>query len=210
MILKNEYIRLKSEQRLHQCNVPIVALTGGIATGKSTASEYLKKKNFNVICADQLIKRIYQQDETIDFIKRQFPNSFTNGEINFKQLRKEAFSDEKNRTMLETFLYQKLPHEFLSSINDRDQVVVYDVPLLYEKNLAPRVDYSLLIYAPQNVQIDRLIKRDRIDEALANEILSQQLSIEDKKSRADYVIENTGTIQALEERLEIWVSSLFE
>lgn len=208
--LKEIYKTKNTKSRLHHCPLPIIGLTGGIATGKTTASKILEERGFRVISADQLIKEIYKTTETIEFVKKEFPEVFTYNQIDFRKLREIAFSKRENREKLEKHLYAKLPEQFTQSYNTEDQVIIYDVPLLFEKELEKLVDHSLLIYAPRTVQIDRLIKRDKIDKNLANEILENQLDIEKKKELADYSIENTSNIQALEGALNEWLSILFE
>jgi dephospho-CoA kinase len=209
-VLKKKYITKDRDSRLHHCPIPVIGLTGGIATGKTTASKILEGFGFRIISADQLIKEIYKTTDTIEFIKKEFPEVISFEEIDFRKLRELAFSKKENREILEKHLYAKLPEQFTNSYSNEDKVIIYDVPLLFEKELEKLIDHSLLIYAPRAVQIDRLIKRDKIDEKLANEILENQLDIEKKKELADYTIENTSNVQALEGTLNVWLSTLFE
>ena len=81
--LKHKYIRLEQQERLHQCPLPIVGLTGGIATGKSTVSKIFKEEGLWVICADDLIHQIYQEGETLSFVKGICPQSIQNEKIDF-------------------------------------------------------------------------------------------------------------------------------
>jgi dephospho-CoA kinase len=208
--LKPKFIKLSKDSRLHQCPIPIIGLTGGIATGKTTASTFLSNKGFRVICADKLIKEIYALPNTLTYIKAEFPQVIEQDTINFKSLRSIAFSNQNNREKLEQFLYQQLPQQFNSSYSNEDKVIVYDVPLLFEKNLAKLVDYSLVIYTPREVQIKRLMERDHIEQDLAESILANQIDIEQKRSLADYSINNTSDLQTLEDSLNDWVSELFE
>ena len=191
--LKNKWIRLNSRHRLHQCPIPIIALTGGIASGKSTVGGLFEKKGIQVINADHLIKMIYAQEDSLNFIKREFPHVVEEEQrINFKKLRKEIFSQKEKRLKIESFLYEKIPAEFLKQIPPQAQFVVYDIPLLFEKNLDSLVDLKILVYASASLQRERLIKRDKISPKLAQEMLDSQWSIEDKKSKVDFVIHNLG------------------
>ena len=93
MKLKVENIKLTANQRLHQCDVPIIAITGGIACGKSTVSDHLASLGHFVINADQLVKEIYQTPEALKFIKNNCPNAFSSNQIDFKILRQEVFNN---------------------------------------------------------------------------------------------------------------------
>jgi len=81
--LKNKYISLSPENRLHHCPNPIIGLTGGIATGKSTVSKIMKDKGIWVICADQLIHNLYTEQVVLNQVTKICPGSFVEGKIDF-------------------------------------------------------------------------------------------------------------------------------
>lgn len=195
MRLKEKYHRLTPKQRIYNLNQPIVGLSGGIASGKSSASKILKELGWNVICADELVKEIYKEEETLAFIQKNFKESFKNGKINFKTLRELTFSSQKNRLKLENYIHPKLG--FLLKENVSDSTTIYDVPLLFEKNLETKFDLSICIYVPQSVQLERLIKRDHLSLELAKAMIDNQLDIEDKRKKADIVIKNTKNLNDL-------------
>ncbi len=194
MPLKNKYIRLSTKNRLHHINIPIIGLTGGIATGKSTVAKILLEKGYAVIDADQLVKKIYHTEEAKEFVNSLNPNFLQDGKIQFTLLREQAFTRPELLSSLEAFLYQRMPEFFnqaLATFNPCD-FCIYDVPLLFEKNLDPLVDISICVYAPLELQIERLIARDGIDKGLAEKIIGQQMSIEEKKKKANFILENVG------------------
>lgn len=199
MTLKQKFVRLKPQERLYHFDKPIVALTGGIATGKSTVTKLLEKKGLVIIDADQLVKTIYQLDESRKFIQHQFPEAWVDGAIDFKKLRELVFSDASIKMKVEHFIYERLPAAFKEAslkVSGQD-FYIYDVPLLFERNLHSKVDLTVLTYAPRELQLARLKERDKTEEDIANKILDQQMSIEDKKSKSDVVLENTGSKQEL-------------
>ena len=159
--LKMELIRLTEKERLHGVGLPIVAITGGIATGKSTVSNLFKKSGFVVINADELIHKIYQLEDTISFVNGLCPNAVKENSIDFVVLREKFFNDNSLKTQLESFLYQKLPGEFVSSIPKGTEVVFYDVPLLFEKALNDKVDQIIVVSANKETQLERLAQRDK-------------------------------------------------
>ena len=129
--------RLSPCNRLHQIAVPLVGLTGGIASGKSTVASLLAKKDVPVISADRLIKRLYGQEKTVDFIRENFPECVSGKTINFPLLRQKAFQDKMSRTILENFLHPGLPELFREAVGEfhTPDVIIYDIPLLFEKSL---------------------------------------------------------------------------
>ncbi len=192
--LKNKWITKNSATRLYELPAPIIGLTGGIATGKSTVAELFRNSGFAVIDADKLVKNIYQTNEAQQFVTFHFPEAIREGKIDFKHLRASVFGDVKNQELVENFIYSKLPAEFLRSFSEfnNPECVVYDVPLLFEKKLNFKVDVSVCVYSSKATQLERLIKRDHISADLAEKIISKQMDIEAKKNSSDLIIENIG------------------
>lgn len=200
--LKSNHISLKPNQRLYGTAKPLIALTGGIATGKSSAAHFIKKMGVPLIDADLLIHQIYELPESIEFVQKLCPAAVSNQKIDFKILRKEFFSEPKLKQSLEDYLYRKLPDQFESAYNSFSnssfEYVIYDIPLLFEKELKSKFDGVILIYSPRATQLERLMKRDQISKSEAENILSHQLDIEEKRKMADFVIENTKDLEHLE------------
>ena len=197
--LKKKFAKLAPAQRLYQYEKPVVALTGGIATGKSTVSKLFKARGLQIIDADQLVKEIYATEEAKAFISSNFPDCVSQKEINFKTLRELVFSDQDVKAKVEGFIYARLPEAFRKAaleIKDQD-FYLYDVPLLFERKLDPLVDLAIVVYAPRKIQLARLIDRDGSKEEIANKILNQQMDIEDKKLKADFTINNSGSMVEL-------------
>ncbi len=199
MKLRAEWKKLTPEVRLHTLGVPIIGLTGGIATGKSTVAELLIKRGLPVINADHLVKGIYAKEDTKDFIRRNYPDVILADEIDFKKLREKVFTDPQVKEEIETHIYARLKNAFSEAYRKlgEPEFVVYDVPLLFEKKLDSVVDMKVLVYAPESIQRKRLMSRDGHEETIARTIMASQLNIEDKKSRADFVIDNSSTLTEL-------------
>lgn len=212
MKLKRIHRLHSSDQRLYGVTVPVIGLTGGIATGKSTVGKMLETHGFSLINADHLVKDVYAMPETLEFITKRHPDVLEAGKIQFPLLRQKVFSDQKVKLEIEHFIYQRLPLAFAEAYKklNNPTTIIYDVPLLFEKNLAPFFDVTVLVYAPRNVQKARLISRDGHDELLADKILDQQMDIEEKKEKAEYVIDNSQTEAELAEEINQFLRQAFE
>jgi dephospho-CoA kinase len=208
--LNPKWITKSNQTRLYELPIPIIGLTGGIATGKSTVANFLRNKNFPIIDADALVKKIYQKAEVKEFIKNNFPIAIQTDEINFKILRELAFKDKQNIQKIEECIYRFLPTEFKETYHTftNPNFIIYDVPLLFEKHLNLLVDTKICVYAPKEIQIERLMKRDHIERDVCLKILDNQMSIEDKKQLSDIVIKNDSTLDQLIQRTEIAILEL--
>lgn len=195
MKLKKTHRLHSSDQRLYQLSVPVIGLTGGIASGKTTVSRLLSERGFAIINADHLVKDVYSLPETQAFVLKRFPDVIENGVISFPLLRKKVFTDKKVKNEIENFIYQRLPDAFKSAFDklNKPDVVIYDIPLLFEKNMQDFFDVNVLVYAPRSTQLARLMSRDGLSEELAETILKQQMDMEEKKDKAQYIIDNSRT-----------------
>jgi dephospho-CoA kinase len=214
MKLKPEFIRLKANNRLYSVNTPIVALTGGIATGKSTVARILRSKGMDIIDADQLIHQIYKRSETIEFLKGLAPqvlsHQSTGTEIDFAALRKIFFSNPQIKQNILSFLYPRMESEFLAAAKKNNhQVIIYDIPLLFERSLESLVDYVVCVYCPRTLQSARLSARDHSSPELIEQILNQQIDIEIKRQRSQYVILNSENLENLQLEVQKFIDHAF-
>ena len=201
--LKEGYVSLTKERRLYGLEKPIVGLTGGVATGKTTVAGILDDLGVCVICADGLVRKIYEKKETLDFLMEHFPACIEGNRIDFQRLRQSVFGNRENLAKVEDFIYTFVPDEFLKMQQEATEhhFLVYDVPLLFEKNLDDKVDLTICVYAQESFQKKRLFQRDGIDDILIETMLSCQLSIEEKKTLADIVVDNTSSLKELHRRV---------
>ncbi len=208
--LNHKWVTKDQSSRLYNIPVPIVALTGGIATGKTTVAQYFRDADIPVIDADKLVKNIYSKKDSYDFINKHFKHAIVDNAIHFKTLRELAFKTPENQALLEGFIYAQMPEAFTDTYNSLapHEFIVYDVPLLFEKGLNQKTDVSVCTYSPRDIQIERLIKRDQIGRELAETILSKQMDIEEKKKKSDLVILNTGDHAALKKNFDELLATL--
>jgi dephospho-CoA kinase len=192
--LKMEFIKNTAENRLYNINIPIIGLTGGVATGKSTVSKIFRDQGYPLICADELVHQIYEKEESLKFIQSKWPSAIRNEKVDFKVLREIFFGQKEAKIQIEEFIYSHLKEEFLQALKKLGATpyVIYDVPLLFEKNLNDSMDLIIVVYCPKDEQVKRLKDRDQIEEELAQSILKSQIDIETKRNKSDMVIDNSG------------------
>jgi dephospho-CoA kinase len=204
--LKPEYIKHTHKTRLHGLHCPIIAITGGIASGKSEVLAYFKQQHLKVISADGLIKEIYQLPESIIFIKTHAPEAFLNNEINFPILRKLFFENKKLKSLIEEFLYKKLPDQFYSHIKPEDQLILYEVPLLFERKLESFFDFNIVVSTNLENQKSRIKQRDQSDDVTIQNIVSSQIPMQEKCAQAHLVIKNDSDLKYLHSQCQNFIN----
>lgn len=211
MKLKPEWNKLEPKKRLHGLAVPVIGLTGGIATGKSTVAKLLIGHGLPVINADTLVKEIYARDEVKGWIKFNYPKVMNGDQIDFRLLREKFFTAPAVKEEVEAFIYARLPGAFGAAYETlgKPDFVIYDVPLLFEKHLDVLVDMKVVVYTSAKIQQARLMDRDKHEEAMAKTIMATQIDIDEKKSRADFVIDNSTTMEELAEEVNQFLRLIF-
>jgi len=180
-----------------------IALTGGIATGKSTVCNLLKLHGFLTIDADKIAHRLL--DDNSAKIATMFGEEYVeNGKVLRKELGKIIFSNEKNKLKLEALLHPLIKEEIIKEskvFEDQEKPYFIDIPLFFEKMHYP-IPKSLVIYTPKELQIQRLMQRDKILEEEAKLKISNQMDIEEKKKLADLIIDNSSNLKNLQKEVE--------
>ena len=180
-----------------------IALTGGISTGKSTVCKLLTLHGFSIIDADQIAHRLL--DENAHKIASMFGKQYVeNGKVIRKELGKIIFSNEKNKLKLEALLHPLIKEEVIkeSKILEKENKTYFvDIPLFFEKMRYP-IPKSLVVYTPNDIQIQRLMIRDNINESEAKLKISNQMDIEEKKNLADMLIDNSKDLENLEKEVQ--------
>lgn len=180
-----------------------IALTGGIATGKSTVCNLFKLHGFLIIDADKIAHRLL--DENSGGIATMFGEEYVeNGKVIRKKLGKIIFSNEENKLKLEALLHPLIKDEIYKEsreLEKQGKPYFIDIPLFFEKMHYP-IPKSLVVYIPRNLQIKRLMDRDNINEEEAKLKISNQMDIEEKKQLADLIIDNSSSLENLEEEVK--------
>ncbi len=190
-----------------------VGLTGGIATGKSTVVRMLVKKGARVIDHDALVHTLQEPGRPVwTRIVETFGRGILDdgGRIDRRKLGGLVFGNEDRRRALEGIVHPAVLEEAARERErirreDGRAIVLSDIPLLLEVGMQGLFDLILLVYAPPEVQIARLMKRNSLTREEAAARLAAQMPIEEKLERADVVIRNDGSMRELERRVgEVW------
>jgi len=190
-----------------------IGLTGGIATGKSTAAQILRQMGYTVVDADGLAHAaILPKQPPYKLVVDHFGTEILNsdGLIDRPRLGKIVFADPAKRLILESFIHpwiqQEVQHAMEHCRKKNDPLAFYDVPLLFEKKLQAQFDSTLVIYAPRAVQLSRMQKRDGLSLADCEKRLASQIDIEAKRKLATATIENIQTLEKLQQNLNEFVT----
>jgi len=177
-----------------------IVLTGGIATGKSTVAKIFKDYAFKIIDADKIAHQMLEIHH--DKIAILFGEEYVaNGKVLRKKLGSLIFNNEKKRQQLEGLLHPLIFDEIEKQsqlLDEKKEPYLVDIPLFFETNRYP-IKESIVVYVPQKLQLERLMIRDNSSKEEAQTRVDAQMSIEEKKQKATYIIDNQGDIKALQE-----------
>ncbi|AKS42015.1 dephospho-CoA kinase [Wenzhouxiangella marina] len=191
----------------------LVALTGGIASGKTAVSDGLAARGAVIIDTDLLAREVVQPgsiglERIVDVFGEDILQA--NGALDRRALRQRIFDSPAARQQLEQITHPLIEQRVRERIRQagRSELVVLVVPLLVETGLFDDVDEVLVVDVPREVQIERLTARDGISIEQAEQILAAQASREERLARADQVIENDGSLADLEDRIDRYFDRL--
>ena len=186
-----------------------IGITGSIACGKSTISDYLKDKGYTIIDADKLGHVAL----TIEDVKRRLSETFganilENNEISREVLGRLVFGNDNNLKKLNNIIHPKIK-ELILKLQEQhkdEDMVFLDIALLYEANFVDLVEKVAVVYVDKGVQLERLMTRNSLSKEEALKRIESQMSPQEKASLGDFVINNSyrkeDTFQQIDEILE--------
>lgn len=182
-----------------------IGITGGIATGKTTVTTFLRKLNYEVIDADIIAKDIMSNNQDVlANIMDNFPEAIDSKSkvINRKILADIIFHNPMQRQLLNSIVHPLVKQNIIEKISlSRENIIFVDVPLLYETSFDDLFDYVIVIYTDSQTQLERLRSRDNISIDYAKTKISAQMSLEDKKKKADFIIDNSGDVESTKKQM---------
>ncbi|MCI6882895.1 MAG: dephospho-CoA kinase [Lactobacillus johnsonii] len=185
-----------------------LGLTGGIASGKSTADEFFKKKKIPIIDSDLIAHRIMEIGQNgykavVDYFGTDILND--DQTINRRKLGGIVFNDKaklkKLNELTHPLVHQEIKQQMAQYRANQEKLVVIDVPLLFESGFESLCNGVLVISITPELQIERLMKRNAFTKKEAIARINNQMPLSEKEKRATYVVANTGTIDDLEKKL---------
>ncbi len=196
----------------------LIGLTGNIASGKSTVAQLLSERGATIIDADILARRAVEAGTpAYHKIVEQWGQAVLapDGHLDRAALRRVVFNDPAQLEKLNGIVHpevERLRTRLIGEARQRgDRIVVADIPLLFEKHMADEFDRIILVDAPRPLRLERLVRDRGLRETEAMDMIASQMPADLKRARADFFVENSGTLTDLEHRVEdVWASLLQE
>ncbi|MBO67170.1 MAG: dephospho-CoA kinase [Acidiferrobacteraceae bacterium] len=184
-----------------------IALTGGIGSGKSSATKYFRNLGITVLDADEFSHELTSKGtSTVQLLAKTFGDQVLalDGSLNRTVMRKLAFQNHSNRAKLESILHPKIRKKMKAaakSVNSR--YCVHAIPLLIETNQTKDFDRVLVIETPLSLRKERIAKRSNIQQSQIDQIIETQASDNERRSIADDLVVNDGTIEELYQKIDV-------
>ncbi len=179
----------------------IVAITGGIGSGKSTFSNEVKKRGFKLLDSDEQVTALYKKpsNEFLKFIKKiKLSKAITKNKINKKTISDEIFSNKLLKKKLENYIFKiirkKRTNFIISQKKKKEKIIFLDIPLLFENNLSKEFDIVISIISTKKQRYKRLKISKNISKVLFNKILNSQTSDIVRKKYSDIVLKNDSSM----------------
>lgn len=181
----------------------IIGITGGIASGKSTVTNFLREQGFQVVDADAVVHQLQKPGGRLyQLLVQHFGQEIIleNGELNRSLLASLIFSNPEEREW-SRITQGEIIREELAALRDQlaqtETIFFMDIPLLFEQDYSAWFDETWLVYVNRDVQVERFMKRDYLSKEVAESRLATQWSLEEKKKLASHILDNNGSCDQL-------------
>lgn len=190
----------------------VVGLTGGIGSGKSTVARMLAERGAAIVDADAIARRAAAPGtETLERIRKEFGEDVIGpgGELDRQALGETVFIDQGALARLEAIIHPEIARMVASKIEEHKRrnapVVIYEAALIVEKGLRENLDGLIVVSLPQDIQARRVMEREELSEEEVRARIKAQLPLERKVEVADWVVDNSGTLEETEVQVdEVW------
>ena len=184
-----------------------VGITGGIGSGKTALTDWLASQGIVIVDADLAARVVVEPGQpALTEIAETFGEEFLlpDGQLDRAALRQRVFADEDERKALEAITHPRIRDELARQMGEADSpYVVLSSPLLLESGQSEMVDVSVVVDVPEALQIKRTMARDQNDRQLVEQIMAAQLDRETRIARAEIVIDNSTSLEALHDRAAV-------
>lgn len=183
----------------------VIVITGSIATGKSAVTDIITKSGYEVIDADKIGHEILNFSEIVEKIRISFGDEFIeNNKVNRKKLSEYVFKNQSKFEVLNEIMHSAIFTEINRRIEiSNGEIVFVDIPLYFEiedklSAYGFKANEVWLVYVNKDVQVKRLMDRDKISKEKAEEKISSQINIDSKREEADIILDNSKDLKSLE------------
>lgn len=188
----------------------VVGLTGGIASGKTTAVNYFKQFKLPVIDCDQIVKELWKTNKEMVHKAESLFEFTIEKEEDFKKIADIIFNQSKKREKLNhivhPYVFKEIEHQKEKLLNE--PLIIIDMPLLIEVKYMHHVDYVCLVYVDLETQIERLMKRDRLHKEDALKRIQSQMPLDQKRTYADYIFDNSNSQNYLYHQMDMFLGGI--
>ncbi|WP_304133890.1 dephospho-CoA kinase [Limosilactobacillus coleohominis] len=190
----------------------VIGLTGGIATGKTTVSNYLKELGYSIIDADVIARQVVEPGtKGLRMITDTFGEKVltSDGLLDRQHLAQLVFTSSEQLQQLNRILQPIIRERIQEPIStSKDPVVVIDVPLLYEQHYEDLCDVVMVVSAQPQQQLERLMNRNHLTMDEAKNRVASQMPLSSKERLADVVIDNNGSVEETRQQVKKWLNQL--
>ncbi len=191
-------------------NPKVVAVTGGIGSGQSTVCKYLQELGCKIIDVDKKAKQIIQKDNSLqNELKKSFGDEIfhKDGQLNRKRLAHLAFRDEAQTLQLNKLIHPRMVAEVVEEMetarfSQKYPLIVVDAALIFEISIEQMFDAIIVVYARLENRIKRVMDRDGLKRTEILARVRRQIPLDDKKTWADFTVDNNGTVEELKKQTE--------
>jgi len=190
-----------------------VAITGGIGSGKSTFSEFLRQKDYPVIFADDISKELLLNNKEVknEIIELFGSSAFNKNDINTDFLAKEVFSDPLKLQKINSVLHPKVIEQISQEVEELkniNKLVFVEAALIYEANIEKLFDYVVLITADEEIKRERTVSSKKFSSEEFDKRIQNQITDEEKSKRADFIFFNNTTKNDLKIKADLLLMTL--
>ena len=189
----------------------VIGLTGSIGMGKSAAAQYLAEHGLPVFDADAEVHRLYE-GRAVPAIAQAFPSAVGDGKVDRGVLAKEVAGSTEKLKRLESIVHPMVTKAEIDFVREQEKrgakIAVLEIPLLFETGAEARVDVTIVLSAPPEVQKARALARPGMTDAKLQALLKRQLPDEVKRARADYVVDSGTSLEDMRAQIGKILESL--
>lgn len=189
----------------------VIGLTGSIGMGKSTAAQHFRKRGVKVCDADAEVHRLYDGD-AMPAIAAAFPKAVRGGKVDRALLAQEVAGSPEKLKQLEAIVHPMVVKAEIDFLREQEKrgakLAVLEIPLLFETDARSRVDVTVVVSAPEEVQRERVRARPGMTQEKLEALLKRQLSDAEKRARADFIVDSGTTLADMELQIDKLIESL--